>query len=130
MARVQFRRDSKANWETYNPILADGEIGIESDTKRFKIGDGTKAWTGLSYSSKALADNPEEYIKSLSIADMTYTSDGTLTSTTYAGGYKALYTYNGDTISKVEYTDVDGVTILATLTYNYVGGNLASITKS
>jgi len=130
MARIQFRRDTTANWGTYNPILADGEIGIESDTKRFKLGDGINTWTGLSYSSKSLADNPEEYIKALSITNMTYASDGTLLSSTYTGGYKALYTYNGDVISKVEYTDTDGVTVLATLTYNYTGGNLTSVTKA
>lgn len=48
---IQVRRDTAANWTSVNPILADGEIGSETDTGRFKIGDGTKTWTQLSYSS-------------------------------------------------------------------------------
>ena len=47
--KLQLRNDIKANWERVNPILAKGEIGIEIDTNQFKIGDGTTAWSGLSY---------------------------------------------------------------------------------
>jgi len=46
---MQQRRDTAANWTSNNPTLAAGEIGFESDTNQFKIGDGTTAWTGLSY---------------------------------------------------------------------------------
>lgn len=47
--RIQHRRDTAANWTTNNPILASGEVGWESDTNRFKIGDGTNSWTILKY---------------------------------------------------------------------------------
>jgi hypothetical protein len=46
---MQQRRDTAANWTSNNPTLAAGEIGFESDTNQFKIGDGSTAWTGLSY---------------------------------------------------------------------------------
>ena len=46
---LQTRRDTAANWTTGDPTLADGEMGFESDTNRFKIGDGTTAWTLLAY---------------------------------------------------------------------------------
>lgn len=45
----QFRRDTAANWTSANPVLLDGELGWEKDTKQFKIGDGTTAWTALAY---------------------------------------------------------------------------------
>jgi len=49
MIKIQFRRDTAANWTSNNPTLAAGEIGFETDTKRFKLGSGSTAWTALSY---------------------------------------------------------------------------------
>lgn len=49
--RVQFRRDTAANWTSNNPVLSAGELGLETDTSRYKIGDGTTAWSALGYSS-------------------------------------------------------------------------------
>ena len=46
---IQFRRDTASNWTSNNPTLADGELGIESDTGTYKIGDGSTAWTSLGY---------------------------------------------------------------------------------
>jgi len=43
------RRDTAANWTAANPTLLAGEIGIESDTYKIKIGDGSTAWTSLGY---------------------------------------------------------------------------------
>ncbi len=48
--KIQFRRDTSANWTATNPILAQGEIGIELVTFRQKIGDGATAWNSLGYS--------------------------------------------------------------------------------
>lgn len=47
--RIKIRRDTKENWEKYNPILSLGEQGYETDTKQFKIGDGETAWNSLAY---------------------------------------------------------------------------------
>jgi hypothetical protein len=49
--RLQLRRDTAANWTSTNPILLAGEMGVETDTGRFKIGTGSSAWNLLSYSS-------------------------------------------------------------------------------
>lgn len=49
MDRIQFRRDTSANWTTYNPVLMEGEVGYETDTKKRKIGDGTNTWNNLEY---------------------------------------------------------------------------------
>ena len=46
---IQIRRDTAANWTSANPVLAQGELGAETDTSKIKIGNGSTAWTGLSY---------------------------------------------------------------------------------
>ena len=48
-SKIQFRRDTSTNWSNTNPTLAQGEPGIETNTLKFKIGDGTTAWNSLNY---------------------------------------------------------------------------------
>lgn len=45
------RRDTAANWTANNPTLLAGELGLESDTGYWKVGDGSTAWTSLAYIS-------------------------------------------------------------------------------
>jgi Major tropism determinant N-terminal domain len=47
--RIQFRRGTAAEWAAANPTLAAGELGYESDTGQFKIGNGSANWASLSY---------------------------------------------------------------------------------
>ena len=47
--RMQQRRGTAAQWTAANPTLAAGEIGFETDTNQFKIGNGSSAWSALSY---------------------------------------------------------------------------------
>ena len=47
--RMQQRRGTAAQWTAANPVLAAGEIGFETDTNQFKMGDGSTVWSGLSY---------------------------------------------------------------------------------
>ena len=49
--QIQLRRDTAANWVSVNPILAQGEPGVEIDTGKDKIGDGVSAWNSLAYSA-------------------------------------------------------------------------------
>lgn len=49
MDRIQLRRDSSARWAEINPILLEGEVGYEIDTKLRKIGDGVNRWNDLEY---------------------------------------------------------------------------------
>lgn len=48
-SQIQIRRDTAANWTSINPTLAQGEIGLETDSGKIKIGTGAAAWTALSY---------------------------------------------------------------------------------
>ena len=46
---IQIRRDTAANWTSVNPVLAQGELGIETDTLKIKAGNGTTVWNSLGY---------------------------------------------------------------------------------
>ena len=66
--RIISRNDISSKWEDINPILSKGEIGIEIDTNKIKIGDGVKTWTQLDYVNSSashivvenFSDLPEE----------------------------------------------------------------------
>ena len=55
---LQMRNDTAANWNSKNPVLAKGEMGVEIDTKKFKFGDGITKWQELSYASSNEYDLP------------------------------------------------------------------------
>tara|TARA_A100001015_G_C14824168_1_gene645994 strand:- start:18 stop:983 length:966 start_codon:yes stop_codon:yes gene_type:complete len=80
--KIQLRRDTAADWTSNNPTLAAGEFGWESDTNRFKIGDGSAAWNSLGYADtlKTLGD--------LAVTGSTISapSNGDLTLTTAGSG--------------------------------------------
>ena len=71
-AIMQQRRDTAANWTSSNPTLASGELGLETDTGKIKIGNGSTAWTSLSYAATGTVT---------SIVAGTGLSGGTITST-------------------------------------------------
>lgn len=47
--RIQLRRDTAANWVNHNPVLLEGEPGVELDTDQWKMGDGVHSWNDLPY---------------------------------------------------------------------------------
>jgi len=79
--QIQLRRDTAADWTSNNPTLAAGEFGWESDSNRFKIGDGSAAWNSLSYADtlKTLGDIlvNGSTISAPSNGDLTLTTSGT-----------------------------------------------------
>jgi hypothetical protein len=48
-ARLIQRFNAAAVWASNNPILLEGELGIESDTGKVKLGDGLTPWNSLDY---------------------------------------------------------------------------------
>ncbi|MEM4385379.1 MAG: hypothetical protein QXD03_02390 [Candidatus Anstonellales archaeon] len=63
--RIRIRRDTAANFASVNPVLALGELAYETDTKRFKVGDGTTQWNSLSYLTIAEASDILNRIKTV-----------------------------------------------------------------
>ena len=59
VVRILLRRDTTVNWQSVNPVLGDGELGIErlpDDSIKLKFGDGTTPWNQLEYNP---VNNPE-----------------------------------------------------------------------
>lgn len=54
--KVKQRTDTESNWASKNPVLLKGEMAISSDkNNKYKIGDGTSAWSVLSYAKADLS---------------------------------------------------------------------------
>jgi len=49
VTQIQIRRGTASQWTSANPTLASGEFGYETDTGKFKLGDGSTAWNSLGY---------------------------------------------------------------------------------
>ncbi len=47
--RIQIRRDTSERWTEVNPLLMEGEMGWETDTRKAKMGDGINNWNDLPY---------------------------------------------------------------------------------
>lgn len=47
--QIQLRRDTAANWTANNPTLAAGEVGYDTTSRRFKVGDGITGWNTLDW---------------------------------------------------------------------------------
>jgi hypothetical protein len=78
--RIQLRRGTSEDWESANPILSYGEVGIEIDNKRFRIGDGDTAWNSLPYFQDAesiTGEPPIEFNTLEKIAEALIISGGT-----------------------------------------------------
>lgn len=79
MTRIQIRRDTSVNWATYNPILADGEFALETDTRKIKIGNGEQPYTELAYQGDSELPNniPTKGLKYWTGTEAAYTELGT-----------------------------------------------------
>ena len=66
--RIQLRRGTSEALVAVNEVLLAGEIGIETDTGKFKIGDGTTAWNSLKYGI-----DRDAYVSSNSLNHETWT---------------------------------------------------------
>ena len=96
--RFQLRRDTAANWASANSVLALGEPGVETDTLKVKVGDGSTAWNSLGYSiTKDFADltNTPATLAGYGITDALSLSQLSVTQNN-ASGNGAL-TYNNAT---------------------------------
>ena len=74
--KIQLRHDDAAAWTAANPVLDNGEFGVEDDTGLFKVGDAVTPWNELAYSAsgsgggltQSVAD--ARYVKQADIGDL------------------------------------------------------------
>jgi Major tropism determinant N-terminal domain len=74
ITQIQFRRGTAAQWSSTNPILSSGELGYETDTGNFKIGNGSTAWNSLSVLNGITASTTATFTnKTINLASNTLT---------------------------------------------------------
>ena len=93
---VQFRRGNASDWTTANPVLAAGELGVELDTNRYKIGNGTSTWGALPYASSPALVTYATYAAAIA-APPTQPGYVRVTADETNGGFGTNYFYNGST---------------------------------
>jgi hypothetical protein len=75
VTQIQVRRGTAAQWTSANPTLAAGEWGLETDTLKTKIGNGSTAWTSLAYQG---AGTVTSITAGTGLSGGTITSSGTI----------------------------------------------------
>jgi hypothetical protein len=123
---IKLRRGTQAQWTATNPVLAEGEFGAETDTRKFKIGNGVTAWNSLQYWGSSggggatdfidLGDVPAsysgqggKYVKVKSTADGLEFGTLTIAAGDLPSGIDAAKIANG-TVSNTEFQYLNGVT--------------------
>lgn len=93
MARkIQFRRGTAASWTSTDPTLAIGELGLETDTGKMKIGDGVTAWSARPYIDAAAVAHIAASAGAHAAAAIANTPAGTIAATTVQGALNELDT--------------------------------------
>jgi hypothetical protein len=69
VTKIQFRRDTEANWLSVDPILHEGELGYDTTNKRFKIGDGYSIWSDLVYANTPDSNIPHAGIDYIAFSE-------------------------------------------------------------
>jgi hypothetical protein len=88
-AVLRHRRDTAANWTAANPVLEDGQLGFETDTRKSKLGDGTTAWNTLSYTASVTTGGVSDGDKgdiTVTASGATWTIDAGVVNTSKLGG--------------------------------------------
>jgi nanoRNase/pAp phosphatase (c-di-AMP/oligoRNAs hydrolase) len=91
--QLQVRRGTASQWTSTNPTLAAGEFGFETDTGKFKIGNGSTAWTSLSYATMSASTADTLTNKTISGSSNTLSNIGNSSLT------NSSITINGSSVS-------------------------------
>jgi hypothetical protein len=132
--RIQVRRGTASQWTSVNPILAAGEMGVESDSNLFKFGNGSSTWTALAY-----ANNSDVAIGEISQdAINTALTMGTGLTKTYNDGANSItITVDSDVIALKSYVDSNITGLSNTISSDFIpmsdrgaAGGVASLDNS
>lgn len=129
------RNDTAANWASKNPTLLEGELGVEIDTRKFKIGDGTTPYNALRYASGGMveiktvapATTDTDYELGTLWLDTTKSRAYVLFAKSTTATWLEIYTQNS-TVSKA--TEATSATKLKTARNITLLGAVVSVTKA
>lgn len=108
IAQIQIRRGTAAQWTSANPVLGDGEWGLETDTGKTKMGLGSLAWNSLDYfMADELSDIRSQTI--IPVADIAARDAAELLYPPTPSSPLYVHRTNAGTGLETEYT-IDGVT--------------------
>ena len=119
--RIILRNGTAANWTLADPVLALAEIAIESDTGKFKVGDGVTAWTSLPYTSVAGSAQTTRY---RSFGDG---SDGDVTISSGTTAITRDMYYNNLTISGTGILQTNGFKLFVKNTLDLTNAGVGAI---
>ena len=135
--QIQFRRGTAYEWSSVNPKLAEAEMGIETDTNLFKIGDGINYWNDLDYGGiRGYTGSASTSTFSMAVSNVLYVSksgndanDGrslAQTKLTIAAAVAAASTGTTIFVKSGDYTELTPITVPDFV--SIVGDNLRSVT--
>ena len=114
--RIQLRRGTAAQWTSANPVLGEAEFGIETDTLKFKVGNGTTPWNDIDSYFEPTAVDLDTYITatelSTELEDYLTTSSA---SSNYLTKTSASSTYLTQTNASSTYQTQAAMSLYATL---------------
>lgn len=126
---IQHRRDSAAQWDSQNPVLAAGEIGyVTSGTNagNFKIGDGSSNWASLSFvrtSSETITASNGLTKTGSDIRAVFGTSSGTVLEGSHAGATTGVHGLTGDVVGTTDTQELSNKTFASFIEkFNVVAG--------
>lgn len=132
--KILLRNDTSSNWTSKNPLLLKGEFGFETDTKKFKVGNGVDNWQKLGYASAEISKSVTNvtFDETTGLFTISYT-DGT-TSTIDTKLEKVVVNFTYDQVNQnLVLTLDDGTTYnipMSAFINVYEGSNGAMITIS
>jgi hypothetical protein len=110
--QIQTRRGTAASWTSTNPTLAAGEFGYETDTGKFKIGNGSTAWASLAYTAAATAVT---YLFNATSGQTTFSgADANGLTLAYTVGAEQVYLNGVLQVRGSDYTATNGTSIVLT----------------
>lgn len=120
VTQIQVRRGTAAQWTSANPTLAAGEWGLETDTLKTKIGNGSTAWASLAYQG---AGTVTSVTAGTGLSGGTITSTGTIAIDSTVATLTGSQTFTNKTLTSPVISSITntGTVTLPTATTTLVG---------
>jgi len=123
--QIQIRRGTAAQWTAANTLLAEGELAAETDTGKFKIGNGSTLWNALSYSSGIQGtpgvDGVDGVDGEVTLAGVQTLTNKTLTTPSVNGYTEGVVTANTSTTYTIDIAtaSIQNLTLTGNCTYTF-----------